>query len=108
MKPDSIQKTQFLNELKMLADDLYSHGDSFEPSELWNQKSSFIDGFVKAGFLFKIAKTNEVQRVIDDAHLQAFNESREERKNRRTSAIHISDEVDWDKYDIPSFTRADK
>lgn len=108
MKPDSMQKTQFLNELKLLADDLYSHGDSFEPSELWNQKSSFIDGFVKAGYLLNLTKTSEVQGIIDDAHWQAFNEGREERRNRRMSAIHISDEVDWDKYDIPSFTRADK
>ena len=92
----------------MLADDLYSHGDSFEPSELWNQKSSFIDGFVKAGYLFKVAKTSEVQEIIDDAHWQAFNEGREDRRNRRISAIHTSDEVDWDKYDSPSFTRTQK
>ena len=107
MKPESMCKRQFLKELRDMADDLYSHGDSHEPSEIWKQKSSFLDGFVKAGILFDVAKMDEVQEVIDASHLQKFGEDRELRKLRRSSSegVDLDREIDWDKYDSPAFTR---
>ena len=105
MKSDSMQKTQFLKELKMLADDLYSFGDSHEPSEIWKQKSSFLDGFVKAGSLFKIASMSEIQEVIDTSHFRTFGEDREARSMRRKSEQVEPEEHNWDSYDSPSFTR---
>ena len=107
MKPESMCMRQFLKELRDMADDLYSHGDSHEPSEIWKQKSSFLDGFVKAGILFDVAKMDEVQEVIDASHLDRFGEAREERKLRLSAEhdSHTEKETDWDKYDSPAYTR---
>ncbi len=105
MKPESMKKQLFLKELKSMADDLYSHGDSYQPSEIWKQKSLFLDGFVKAGMLFKVTKMSEVQEVIDASHLQKFGEDRELRKLRRSASKDVDLEIDWDKYDSPAFTR---
>ena len=38
MKPESMCRRQFLKELRDMADDLYSHGDSHAPSEIWKLK----------------------------------------------------------------------
>lgn len=105
MKPESMCKRQFLKELRDMADDLYSHGDSHEPSEIWKQKSSFLDGFVKAGSLFEVASMGEIQEIIDTAHLRTFGEDREARRMRRKSEQVEPEEYNWDSYDSPSFTR---
>ena len=107
MKPESMCKRQFFRELRAIADDLYSHGDSFEPSDIWKQKSSYLDGFVNAGILFEVAVMNEVQDVIDASHLETFGEDREARKLRRSSSqqADLDEAIDWDKYDSPAFTR---
>lgn len=107
MKPESMCKRQFLKELRHMADDLYSHGDSHEPSEIWKQKSSFLDGFVKAGMLFDVAKMTEIQEVIDASHFHRFGEAREERSIRFASShnTRVEDEIDWEKYESPAYTR---
>ena len=107
MKPESMCKRQFLKELRDMAGDLYSHGDSHEPSESWKQKSSFLDGFVKAGILFDIVKMDKIQDVIDASHLHRFGESREERSLRLKTAegLKIDNEIDWNKYESPAINR---
>ena len=96
-----------LKELRDMADDLYSHGDSHDPSEIWKQKSSYLDGFVKAGILFDIVKMDTIQDVIDASHLRRFGESREERGLRQSAKLESHDEqsFDWDKFDSPAVDR---
>ena len=107
MKPESMCKRLFLKELRDMADDLYSHGDSHEPSEIWKQKSSLLDGFVKAGMLMDVVKMKDVQDIIDASHLERFGEKREERSLRLKTAegMKIDNEIDWNKYESPAFTR---
>ena len=107
MKPESMCKRLFLKELRDMADDLYSHGDSHEPSEIWKQKSSLLDGFVKAGMLMDVVKMKDVQDIIDASHLERFGEKREERSLRLADKQNSPENgaPDWDQYESPTYTR---
>ena len=43
--------------------------------------------------------------MIDKAHLKVFGETREARRERLNVAVEGDDEVDWSKFDSPTFER---
>ena len=106
MKPVSRVRRQFLKGLKELCDDLYSLGDSHEPSQKWKESSALAAGYIKAGLLIEIVSRDEIEKVIEDCHFNAFGESKAERRARRSSKpAESNDEIDWSIFDSPSTLR---
>ena len=71
-----------------------------------------IEGFIEAGLLIEVANRNEMQHVIDNCHINAFSETRSERKNRLASGTETlggTDDQDvtpdYDSYDSPAIDR---
>lgn len=64
------------------------------------QRYHEITGFLKGSELLGNFTTEELQAIIDEEHITAFDITREERqlKQKLTTA---DDEQDWDKYDVP-------
>ena len=77
---------------------LYAYGEAKPPAreQLWHE----ITGFLEAGQLLGNVTTEELQAIIDDEHLKAFDITREERQLKQKLAT-ADDEQDWDKYDVP-------
>ena len=108
MKTNHRARADFLRELRALTSQLYDLGDftSTNPDRALLEKT--IEGFIEAGLLIEVAARSDMQDVIDECHLKAFSETREERKKRLSSDREKSaepDTPDWDKYDSPAFDR---
>ena len=113
MKTNHRARADFLRELRVLTSQLYDLGDftSTNPDRALLEKK--IEGFIEAGLLIEVAARSDMQDVIDECHLKAFSETREERKKRVSSdraksadpAREEPDTPDWDKYDSPAFDR---
>ena len=67
------------------------------------EKKGFIDGFMHAATLIGLVDMEELQEIIDKAHMDAFGKTLEERKVLIKSA-HLPEDV----LDIPTFRRFGK
>ena len=106
MKPVSRVRRQFLKGLKELCDELYTLGDSHEPSQKWKEKAALTTGYIEAGLLIEIVTNDEIEKVIEDCHFIAFGESKSERRARRASKSDEShQDIDWSIFDSPSTLR---
>ena len=106
MKPLTRCRREFLKGLRELCDDLYSLGDSHEPSQKWRESSALAAGYIKAGLLIDIVSRDEIEKVIEDCHFNAFGESKAERRARRSSKpAESNEEIDWSIFDSPSTLR---
>ena len=115
MKSKHLARADFLRELSRYAAELYDLGDFTSTDPKRESLSSKIEGFAAAGTVIEVVTPDEVQKVIDRAHFEAFGEEREARRarileERAAQAGEGSDETadhdtDWDVYDTPAVDR---
>lgn len=110
MKSKHLARADFLRELRRLTSELYALGDFTVDSAGRAALQSKIAGFIDAGLLIGVSSREDMQSVIDKCHLEAFGESRSERKQRiadKKDAGAAEVEVrEWDVFDSPAFERA--
>ena len=77
---------------------LYAYGEAKPTAreQLWHE----ITGFLEAGKVLSNITTEELQAIIDEEHIKAFDITRKERQVKQKLATE-DDEQDWDKYDVP-------
>ena len=115
MKSKYLARADFLRELSRYAAELYDLGDFTSTDPQRQSLSSKIEGFAAAGAVTEVVTPDEIQKVIDRAHFEAFGEEREARRarileERAAQAGEGSDETadrdtDWDVYDTPAVDR---
>ena len=115
MKSKYLARADFLRELSRYAAELYDLGDFTSTDPQRQSLSSKIEGFAAAGAVIEVVTPDEIQKVIDRAHFEAFGEEREARRarileERAAVASDGSDETgerdtDWDVYDTPAVDR---
>ena len=111
IKSKHLAKADFIRELKSLTTQLYAIGDSSSKDPRWAVLSSKLDGFIEAGLLLQVSNRTEIQRHIDEIHFQVFGETREARRERKSSPIQRCDsddltiKPDWSELDAPAYER---
>ena len=105
MQITHLDKQQFLSRFDRLVEELYQAGDSTSNDQNWLVKRGYVMGYAASGKELKLATEDDIQRVIDKAHLKVFGETREARRERLNVAVEGDDEVDWSKFDSPTFER---
>ena len=112
MKSQHLAKADFLRQLATHAKELYELGDFTSEDPKRALLSSKIEGYIDAGTLIEVVTPAEVQKVIDEAHLEKFGEERAARRLRileersKAGAAESSEhEPDWDQYDTPAKDR---
>ena len=98
-------KYRFLSRLETLAEELYQRGDSVSHGDEWERRRSFMSGFCDSGTTISLVTQEDIQRVIDKAHMRVFGEERLARKERLKPLEDESGEPDWDAFDSPTFER---
>ena len=98
-------KYRFLSKLKTLAEELYQRGDSVSHDEEWEKQRSFMYGFCHSGITISLVTQEDIQRVIDKAHMRVYGEERLARKERLKPLEGESGEPDWDAFDSPTYER---
>ena len=105
MQRQHFSKRQFLDDFSRLVVELYKSGDFASQDQDWLLKRSFVMGFAEAGKSPKLVDGEEIQKAIDAAHLHVFQETRESRRERLSINEEEDGEIDWDKFDSPTFER---
>ena len=82
MKSKYLAKADFLRQLAKHTKALYELGDFTSDDPDRAKLSVKLEGFIEAGTLIEVATRDEIQAVIDKAHLAAFGEAREARRTR--------------------------
>ena len=118
MKSKHLARADFLRELSRYAAELYDLGDFTSTDSKRESLSSKIEGFAAAGTIIEVVSPDEVQKVIDRAHFEAFGEEREARRARileeraaqagEGSDVTADRDTDWDVYDTPAVDRRDQ
>ena len=98
-------KYRFLSKLERLAEELYQRGDSFSHDDEWEKSRSFMHGFCDSGKTISLVTQEDLQRVIDKAHIRVYGEERLARKQRLKPLKDESGEPDWDAFDAPTYER---
>ena len=98
-------KYRFLSRLETLAEGLYQRGDSVSHDDEWEKRRSFMYGFCESGKTISLVTQEDIQRVIDKAHMRVFGEDRLARKERLKPLEDESGEPDWDVFDSPTYER---
>ena len=62
-------------------------------------------GFCDSGKTISLVTQEDIQRVIDKAHVRVYGEERLARKQRLKPLEDESGEPDWDAFDSPTFER---
>jgi hypothetical protein len=63
-------------------------------------------GYIKAGLLMEIVSKDEIEKVIEDCHVNAFGETKSERRARRNPTVGDGEyDIDWYLFDSPSTQR---
>jgi len=97
----SCEKEKFLDDFQSLLEDLYLIQKKNGISN--KEKKGFIDGFMHAGILVGLVDMEELQAIIDRAHMDVFGKTLDERK-----ALIRSAQLSEDVLDIPTFHRLGK
>ena len=98
-------KYRFLSKLERLAEELYQRGDSVSHDDEWEKSRSFMYGFCDSGKTISLVTQEDIQRVIDKAHIRVYGEERLARKQRLKPLNDESGEPDWDAFDAPTYER---
>ena len=98
-------KTRFLNKLAHMAEALYRAGDSISHDESWEYQKNYLWGYSNAGKTIELVSAEEIQEVIDRAHLKVYGEARADRAERLKPLGDGSEVPDWDAFDEPTFER---
>ena len=94
-------REKFLDDFKVILADLYKIQRKKGGQN--KEKKGFVDGFMHAGILIGLVETEELQKHIDQVHLDVFGKTLEERK-----ALIKSAQLSEDVLDIPTFHRLGK
>ena len=94
-------KEKFLNDFQVILEDLYK--TQIKEGSRDKEKKGFVDGFMHAGILIGLVDVEELQKYIDQVHLDVFGKTPEERK-----ALIRSAQLSEDVLDIPTFHRLGK
>ena len=112
MKSKHLAKADFLRQLSIYATELYEIGDFTSTHPDRQLMSAKIEGFAAAGATIEVVTPDEVQTVIDKAHMAKFGETREARRARilanqseNDDAKSGAEQVDWGVYDSPAKDR---
>ena len=108
MQRQHFSKRQFLDDFSHLVVELYQSGDFASRDQAWLMKRSFVMGFAEAGKSLKLVDGEDIQKTIDAAHLKVFQETRESRRERLSITDEADGEIDWGKFDSPTFERKTK
>ena len=98
-------KYRFLSKLERLAEELYQRGDSVSHDDEWEKSRSFMYGFCESGKTISLVTQEDIQRVIDKAHIRVYGEERLARKQRLKPLKDETGEPDWDAFDAPTYER---
>ena len=98
-------KYRFLSKLERLAEELYQRGDSLSHDDEWEESRSFMYGFCDSGKTISLVTQEDIQRVIDKAHIRVYGEERLARKQRLKPLKDETGEPDWDAFDAPTYER---
>ena len=63
-----------------------------------------LDGFIAAGILIDLMPKQELQKIIDMEHMEAFGMTRNQRREKLKRESKGA-EIDWEIYDIPTIHR---
>lgn len=108
MQRQHFSKRQFLDDFSRLVVEFYQSGDFASQDQAWLMKRAFVMGFAEAGKSLKLVDGEDIQKAIDAAHLNVFQETRESRRERLSTNEEEDGEIDWDKFDTPTFERKTK
>ncbi|MDA8732747.1 hypothetical protein N9M28_05465 [Luminiphilus sp.] len=108
MQGKHFSKQQFLDDFSRLVVELYQAGDFASHDQAWLMKRSFVMGFAAAGQSLKLVDGDDIQKAIDAGHLNVFQETRESRSERLSISEEDDGEIDWGKFDSPTFERITK
>ena len=98
-------KTRFLNKLENMAEALYRAGDTISHDDSWEYQKNYLWGYSNAGKTIELVSAEEIQEVIDRAHLKVYGEARADRAERLKPLGDGSEVPDWDAFDEPTFER---
>ena len=98
-------KTRFLTKLGQMAEALYRMGDFTSHNDTWVQQRNFLWGYGDAGKTIQLVTADEIQEVIDRAHLKVYGEARDARAERLKPLGDGSEAPDWNAFDEPTFER---
>ena len=112
MKSKYLAKADFLRELRGLTTELYELDDFRVDNPHRQLLEAKIKGFIDAGLLLEAVSRADMQEEIDNCHLKAFGESRNDRKQRLAETANEDSTVDiatdWGKFDSAAFERVRK
>jgi hypothetical protein len=97
------QKLKYIAGIKELLQLFYGTKDLNSPYR--RKLESKVDGFIAAGILIGLISKRELQNIIDEEHMTAFDMTRIERREKLKFQSKGA-EVDWDIYDIPTIQRS--
>lgn len=98
-------KYRFLTKLEQMAEALYRAGDSVSHDDSWEHQKNYLWGYSTAGKTIDLVSAEEIQEVIDRAHLKVYGEARANRAERLKPLGDGSEVPDWDAFDEPTFER---
>ena len=75
-------KYRFLTKLEEMAEALYRAGDSVSYDAAWERRKNYLWGYCSAGKTVELVGAEEIQHVIDRAHLKVYGEARSARAER--------------------------
>ena len=88
-----------------LVHELYSLGDGRDGSEAWQLHRARVRGFQECGRLLGLIDLEDVQTIIDAAHLDIFGEARLDRRERIDGIGAKAERGEWDDFDAPAYER---
>ena len=97
-------KFRFLTKLEEMAEALYQAGDSVSHDATWEHRRNYLWGYCSAGKTIELVGAEEIQHVIDRAHLKVYGEARSARAERLKPLGIGSEAPDWDAFDEPTLS----
>jgi len=88
-----------------LARELYRLGDGRDGSEQWELHRARVRGFQEAARLLGLLSLEDVQSIIDAAHLEILGESRLERRERLDGLAAKVERGEWGDFEGPAYER---
>ena len=99
------QKAALAAHFEMLARELYRLGDGRDGAEDWYRHKARLRGFQEAARVLELLTLEEVQIIIDKAHLELLGESRKARRERIDGVGAKVERGEWDSFESPAYER---
>jgi len=102
-RADQVEKTK--NYFTDLVRELYRLGDGRDGSEQWVLQRARVGGFQEAARLMELLSLDDIQAIIDAAHLEILGESRLERRQRLDGLAAKVERGEWADFEGPAYER---